>query len=106
MVSGESNIVSLDRPVVSSGESNTVSLDKASERLTVTEETPYLPVLQFHVQEVEIPEDSELLLAVGVIHVLLLPGAVLGGHQARLMLRQIQVSTRGKNHLGIKRSLF
>lgn len=44
----------------------------------MTENTPYLPVLQFHIQEIEVPEDSELLLTVGVIHVLLLPGAVLG----------------------------
>lgn len=72
----------------------------------MAENTPYLPVLQFHVQEIEVPEDSELLLTVGVIHVLLLPGAVLGRHQAGLMLRQVQVPTRGKNHLGIKGILF
>lgn len=74
--------------------------------MTATENTPYLPVLQFHVQEIEVPEDSELLLTVGVVHVLLLPGAVLGRHQARLMLWQIQVPTRGKNHLGTKGALF
>lgn len=74
----------------------------AAARVDSTEDTPYLSVLQLHVQEVEVPEDPELLLAVGVVHVVLVPGAVLRGHQARLMLEQIQVPTRRKDHLRVK----
>lgn len=74
----------------------------AAARVDSAEDTPYLSVLQLHVQEVEVPEDPELLLAVGVVHVVLVPGAVLRGHQARLMLEQIQVPTRRKDHLRVK----
>lgn len=74
----------------------------AGESVNYTENILYLSVLQLHVQEVEVPEDPELLLAIGVIHVVLIPGTVLRGHQARLMLEQIQVPTRRKDHLRVK----
>ncbi|VCW67693.1 unnamed protein product [Gulo gulo] len=57
--------------------------------------------VSLHIQEIKVPKHPKLLLAVRVIHVLLLAGAVLRRHQARLVLQQVQIPARRKNHLRI-----
>lgn len=70
------------------------------------ESIPYLPIFQFNIKEIEVPKDSELLFTVWIIHVLLLPCSVFWGHQACLVLNQIQITTRRKNNLQFKGFLF
>lgn len=59
----------------------------------------HLSVLKLHIKEVKVPEDSELLLRGGVVHVVRLPGPFIGGHQAGLVLHEVQLPTAGEDHL-------
>lgn len=59
----------------------------------------HLSILELHVQEVKVPKDSELLLGGGVVHVVCFPGPIIGGHQAGLVLHEVQFPATGEYHL-------
>lgn len=63
--------------------------------MTVT----HLSVFKLNIQEVKVFEDSELLLGGGVVHVLELAGSLIRGHQAGLVLYQVQFSTTREDNL-------
>lgn len=59
----------------------------------------HLSVFKLHIQEVKVPEDPELLLWCGIVHIVWFPGPIIRGHQTRLVLHKVQFPATGEYHL-------
>lgn len=59
----------------------------------------HLPIFKLYIQEVKVPENTELLLGGVVIHGVWIPGPLIRGHQAGLVFHEIQFPTAGEYNL-------
>lgn len=58
-----------------------------------------LSIFKLHIQEVKVPENSELLLRGVVVHCVRIPGPLIRGHQTGLMFHEVQLPAAGEYNL-------